>query len=82
INNDGQIAFFYQLANEIQGVAIATPIVACPTDINADGTVNVIDLLAVIAAWGATSGPADINSDGVVNIIDLLAVISAWGPCP
>ncbi|MCI0363459.1 MAG: dockerin type I domain-containing protein [Phycisphaerales bacterium] len=51
-----------------------------------DGVVNIIDLLAVISAWGACSPPpapclADINGDGVVNVADLLAVISAWGPC-
>ena len=46
-----------------------------------DGVVNVLDLLAVLAAWGATSGPADINQDGIVNVLDLLLVLGAWGPC-
>ena len=55
---------------------------ACPSDVSNDGTVNVNDLLAVINAWGATSGPADLNNDGTVNVNDLLAVINAWGPCP
>jgi hypothetical protein len=53
----------------------------CPADVNGDDTVNVLDLLAVLAAWGATSGPEDINGDGVVNVLDMLEVLSAWGPC-
>ncbi|MCI0629426.1 MAG: hypothetical protein L0Y44_02080 [Phycisphaerales bacterium] len=62
-------------------------IITCPADIApqpaGDGVVNVNDLLAVIAAWGACAGcQADLNADGVVNVDDLLAVISAWGPCP
>ncbi len=56
-----------------------------------DGNVNVMDLLAVINAWGAcpspcppTACPADIAPPGgncIVNVSDLLAVINAWGAC-
>jgi hypothetical protein len=54
----------------------------CSGDTNCDSTVNVTDLLAVIAAWGNTpGGRADINGDATVNVTDLLAVIAAWGPC-
>ena len=57
---------------------------ACPADVNGDTQVNVADLLAVIAAWGACPAPcaADTNGDGQVNVTDLLAVINGWGPCP
>jgi hypothetical protein len=50
-------------------------------DVNRDGTVNVADLLAVIATWGPCPPPcaADVNGDGAVNIADLLLVISHWG---
>lgn len=81
LSNDGRIAFFYQLANETNGVAVAMPIDFCPADINGDSLVNVVDLLAVINAWGSGGGPADVNGDGVVNVGDLLAVINAWGAC-
>lgn len=54
---------------------------ACIGDINADGEVNVTDLLAVIKAWGESKSPADVNSDGSVNIIDILAIIGNWGAC-
>jgi hypothetical protein len=53
----------------------------CPADINGDSTVNVLDLLLVLAAWGNTSGPEDINGDGIVNVLDILEVLAAWGPC-
>jgi hypothetical protein len=62
----------------------------CPADVPpVDGMVNVLDLLAVINAWGPCRAPcppacpADITgSDCQVNVLDLLAVINAWGPCP
>lgn len=55
-------------------------------DINADGVVNVSDLLAVINAWGSCPNPpqpcpADVNRDGIVSVEDLLAVINAWDSC-
>ena len=53
-------------------------------DVNGDGFVNVIDLLAVINTWGACPAPptvchADLNGDGFVNVADLLTVINNWG---
>ena len=54
----------------------------CPADINGDGVVDVLDLLAVLEAWGETGAvPADITGDGVVDVLDLLEVLAAWGPC-
>ncbi|MCI0631013.1 MAG: hypothetical protein L0Y44_10225 [Phycisphaerales bacterium] len=54
-----------------------------PADINYDGAVNIADLLALIASWGACPGEpqpcaADITLDTLVNVNDLLALISAW----
>jgi len=66
----------------------------CPADMapagppQGDGTVNVQDLLAVIAAWGPCPAipecVADIapkGGDDQVNVQDLLAVIAEWGAC-
>jgi hypothetical protein len=53
----------------------------CPADVNGDTVVDVLDLLAVLAAWGATGGPEDINGDGIVDVLDLLDLLAAWGPC-
>ena len=46
-------------------------------DINGDGTVNILDLVAVANGFG-TDAP-DANGDGVVNILDLVAVANAFG---
>ena len=54
----------------------------CPGDVNNDGTVNVADLLALLANWGQSGGPADINGDGIVNTEDLLLLLASWGECP
>ena len=44
-------------------------------DINADGVVNIQDLVLVAARLGEMwDGPEDVNRDGVVNILDLVQV--------
>jgi enterochelin esterase-like enzyme len=53
-------------------------------DLDADGDVDVDDLLAVINAWGPCGeGPAecaaDINGSNAVDVDDLLMVLNAWG---
>ena len=61
-------------------VPAATP---CPGDIDGSGSVDVADLLAIIAAWGQTGDlPEDLNDDDVVNVADLLQLIGLWGACP
>src|SRR5690606_12312310 len=65
-----------------------SPFCSADTDLNA--IVDVVDLLAVIAAWGDCGPscdpptppcPGDINRDCAVNVSDLLAVIQSWGAC-
>ena len=60
---------------------------ACDADIapgGGDDTVNVTDLLALLAAWGPCPAPCplDIVQDGAINVTDLLTILSQWGPCP
>lgn len=53
----------------------------CPPDINGNGTVDVNDILVIVAQW-STSGPqADVNQDGIVDITDLLITLDEFGPC-
>jgi photosystem II stability/assembly factor-like uncharacterized protein len=55
----------------------------CPADVNNDNAVDVVDFLALLAAWGPCPGcPEDINGDGVVDVVDFLALLAAWGACP
>ncbi len=56
---------------------------SCPADVNADCAVNVLDLLALLAAWGSDpGGPPDLDGDGIVGILDLLTLLANWGNCP
>ncbi len=53
-------------------------------DVNGDGTVDVLDLIAVIGAWGACPDfpqlcPADIDGNGAVDTTDLVEVLVSWG---
>ena len=49
-------------------------------DINADGTVNIQDLVLVSSHFGNTGeNVADVNGDGIVNILDLTSVAKAIG---
>ena len=72
--SDGQLSDF-------EGIMI-TVLESCPADGNGDGTVNVTDLLTLLADWGDNPGsPGDINGDGTVNVTDLLVLLAAWGSC-
>ena len=54
----------------------------CVGDLDFNGEVNVLDLIAVIAAWGNTGDtPEDLNGDGEVTVLDMLDLIAAWGSC-
>ena len=46
-------------------------------DVNGDGIVNILDLVAVAGGFGGNT--PDVNGDGVVNVLDLVAVANAFG---
>ena len=52
---------------------------SCPADLDGDGLVGVMDLLAVVAGWGQAE--ADIDGDGHASVSDLLLVLANWGLC-
>ena len=49
-------------------------------DVNGDGEVNILDLVAVASKFGQKdAGNADVNGDGAVDIRDLVLVAGAFG---
>jgi len=66
-------------------LAVVYKVTIIEGDLNEDGTVNILDLLIVRAAFGTKIGDsgynskADLNKDGTVNILDLLAVNLHYG---
>jgi predicted outer membrane repeat protein len=77
----GMAAVGGQGAGMIAQTNLLGDVLPCAADINGDGVVDVIDILAVIAAWGQSDSPADINGDGTVDVADILEIVANWGPC-
>jgi len=64
----------------------------CAGDVDFNGSVDVSDLLDVLAAWGScppectnrnnrAKCPPDITGDCIVQVDDLLALLAGWGSC-
>ena len=59
----------------------------CPTDVNGDGTTNVLDLIDLLLCFGLPAVPGceteDVNTDGSVNVLDLIDLLLEFGlACP
>ena len=52
-----------------------------PYDVNQDGEVNILDLVAVASQFNAVGEdlPEDVNGDGTVNIFDLVDIANRFG---
>lgn len=63
-----------------RGVCAGT---TCPGDVRIppNGTVDVLDLTALILRWGDANAHHDIDGDGTVGVGDLVMLIDAWGAC-
>jgi hypothetical protein len=66
-------------------LVISDAVVPKVGDINGDGSVDVLDLLAMAGSWGSTCGVdraydprCDLNNDGIVDVIDLLTLADNW----
>ncbi len=56
--------------------------VPCPWDCgDGDGTVGIVDFLALLGQWGAAGGSCDFNGSGV-GIVEFLELLGNWGDCP
>lgn len=55
----------------------------CPSDLYADGHIDVIDSFVILQKWGPCpdSCREDLDGDLTVGMSDLLIVLLAWGPC-
>ena len=83
-NNDTRFWYVgeYQ-ANSGWHTVVGSATITCIEDINADGSVNITDLLALISVWGTAGDGAEVAAPyDVVDISDILAVIGALGYCP
>ena len=63
------------------------PVEPCPTDINGDGSTNVLDLIDLLLCFGLPAVPGceaeDVNGDGSVNVLDLIDLLLEFGlSCP
>jgi hypothetical protein len=51
-------------------------------DVNADGLVNVLDVISVAQHWGETGAngwiPQDVNEDGSTNVLDVILIGQNW----
>lgn len=70
----------------IDGVSITSvtcdDVNPCPGDGDGSGTIDVVDLLAMLSVWGTDDADYDVVPDGNIDIQDLLALLASWGPCP
>ncbi len=49
-------------------------------DVNGDEAIDIVDLLALLAAWGPCDDcPEDLDGDGTVGIVDFLLLLANWG---
>jgi len=54
-------------------------------DVNNDGSVDLLDVIALVETWGLSEGDenynpdADFNLDGTVNVLDLLILVNNYG---
>jgi len=63
---------------DAQGSVELGPIAPVLGDLNADGSVNLHDLLILIAEWNATHSSADLDADGIVKMHDILVLFANW----
>lgn len=80
LNNHGDLAFHFELADGRSGVALWSS--RLPGDLNGDGFVGITDLNIILTNWNQSVPPAnstaDPSGDGFVGILDLNLVLGNW----
>ena len=76
----GWWSMFVGIDADVNAVYKHPPDPVASADVNADGIVNILDLVSVSANFGKTGeNTADVNGDGIVNIVDLVKVAGEMG---
>ncbi len=79
VAGDGQAYAINAVGNQV----IASVVVACPADLNMDGSLNFLDISAFLAAYAAADPIADQNEDGSYNFLDVSAYLASYSNgCP
>ena len=83
-NNDTVFWYIGEVQNNSGWqTVIGSALITCIEDINADGSVNVSDILSLIADWGSGGSGAEVAAPyDVIDVADVLAVVGALGNCP
>lgn len=77
IGPDGTI----YVVGETPSLYVLCPLeVACPADLNGDGSVGADDLATLLGAW-SNAGASDLDGSGTVDSADLAILLGAWGNC-
>jgi hypothetical protein len=63
-------------------ITVNAPTQSGRSDVNSDGVVNILDIIAVTQHWGnsGASGwiPADVNNDGKIDVLDITLIGQNW----
>ncbi len=73
----------FAMVDDIPSVALIVELLPRSGDVDGDGTVGILDLLALLAAWGPCPAapaacPTDVDGTGSTSIGDLLSLLAGW----
>jgi hypothetical protein len=78
----GELSYFTLVETDLDYDGIPDACEGAPGDVDGDGDVDLTDLLALLAAWGACVPgefcPADVDGSGDVGFADLVLLLSNW----
>lgn len=80
-NADGYLEAVCESLDVVAPLTMLMPIELVAGDVNGDGVIDVVDAVAIGAAFGdpASNPAADLNDDGAVNVLDLILMSVNFG---